>query len=110
MNKKAPTLAQKKAALESSAHLMKVMAHPCRLCVLCALSEGEHHVSALQDRVGGSQSALSQHLAVLRKAGLVKTRREAQTIFYALSGLEILKIIDILHDLHCPDPAAHTGC
>ena len=62
----------------SAAGLMRSLANPHRLMVLCALSEGEMSVGGLNRRVPLSQSALSQHLAVLRKEGLVRTRREAQ--------------------------------
>jgi ArsR family transcriptional regulator, virulence genes transcriptional regulator len=59
-------------------------------------------VGQLNERVDLSQSALSQHLAVLREQGLVQTRRESQTIFYRLTDTPALKIIHLLHDIYCP--------
>jgi DNA-binding transcriptional ArsR family regulator len=66
------------------------------------LAEGECSVGQLNERVELSQSALSQHLAVLREQGLVQTRRESQTIFYRLADTPALKIIRLLHDIYCP--------
>ena len=71
--------------------------------ILCALAEGEHSVGQLNDRIELSQSALSQHLAVLRRDGLVETRRESQTIYYSLSEGPAAKVIDLLHDMYCGD-------
>ena len=70
---------------EEAAGLLKALAHPARLLVLCQLVEGERSVGDLQPITGLSMSALSQHLAVLREMELVSTRRESQTIFYALA-------------------------
>ena len=71
--------------------------------ILCALAESEHSVGQLNDRIELSQSALSQHLAVLRRDGLVETRRESQTIYYSLSEGPAAKVIDLLHDMYCGD-------
>ena len=83
-----PSPALDAAAMASHAQaasaLLKALAHPARLRVLCRLVEGEASVSELQAKSALSMSALSQHLAVLRQAELVDTRREAQTIFYRL--------------------------
>ncbi len=84
-----------------AAQLMKALAHESRLMVLCALSEGELAVKDLNERVPVSQSVLSQHLAVLRREGLVDTRREAQTIYYSLADGPAHAVIDLLHDLYC---------
>lgn len=65
-------------------HLLKAMSNESRLRILCALKEGEKNVGELEHIVGLSQSALSQHLARLRRDRIVKTRRNAQTIFYSL--------------------------
>ena len=78
----------------NAARLMKALAHESRLLVLCVLSEGERSVGELNVEVGLSQSALSQHLAVLRRDGLVETRREAQTIYYRLADSAALDIIE----------------
>ena len=87
----------------SAAQLMKALAHESRLMVLCTLSEGELSVKELNEVVPLSQSALSQHLAVLRRDGLVETRRESQTIYYRLADGPAHQIIDVLHDIYCVD-------
>jgi DNA-binding transcriptional ArsR family regulator len=81
--------------------LLKSLAHPARLLVLCRLSEGEATVTELQSLGTLSMSALSQHLAVLRQAGLVETRREAQTIFYSLADSPALGVMMALHGAYC---------
>jgi len=84
-----------------AARLMKALAHESRLMVLCTLSEGEMSVGQLNERVDLSQSALSQHLSVLRRDGLVITRRESQTIYYSLADGPACKVIDVLHGIYC---------
>ena len=83
--------------------LLKAIANRHRLMVLCDLHQGERSVSALQEKVGLSQSSLSQHLAKLRSEGFVSTRRDAQTIYYSLSSPEVTRVIATLHDLYCSD-------
>ena len=86
--------------------LLKAMANERRLLILCYLSEREHSVGELCNLVGLRQSALSQHLAKLRRDGLVHTRRSAQTVYYSLAGGEVRQILDTLHDLFCADATA----
>lgn len=81
--------------------LLKALANDRRLMVLCLLSEGERSVGELNEQLAISQSALSQHLAVLRDDGLVQTRRDAQTIYYALAEGPAQRIIATLHDIYC---------
>jgi DNA-binding transcriptional ArsR family regulator len=81
--------------------LLKAMANEWRLMILCQLSEGEKTVSQLQDILGLSQSALSQHLAVLRREKIVQARKEAQSVFYSLSGNDASKVMESLHDVFC---------
>ena len=88
---------------KDAANLLKKLGNEHRLLVLCTLMNGELSVGELNDMMPLSQSALSQHLASLREAGLVETRREAQTIFYRLSGDEAIKIITVLQSIYCPD-------
>lgn len=85
-----------------ASELMKALSNEHRLMVLCVLMDGELSVGDLNDRVPLSQSALSQHLAWLRKLGLVATRREAQTIYYSLHGDRAQKVIAVLKDIFCP--------
>lgn len=81
--------------------LLKAMSNKHRLMILCQLAGGERRVGELEEIIGLSQSALSQHLARLRRDNLVKTRREAQTIFYSLVGPEVRAIIETLYGLYC---------
>jgi DNA-binding transcriptional ArsR family regulator len=84
-----------------AAQMLKALANESRLLVLCTLSAGELSVGELNARVDISQSALSQHLAVLRRDGLVTTRRESQTIYYSLVDGPVTEIIGVLHGIFC---------
>lgn len=84
-----------------AAGLMKALGNESRLMILCLLTEGERSVSDLNDIIPLSQSALSQQLARLRQQGLVKTRRESQTIYYALAKGPADRVIHLLHDIYC---------
>jgi DNA-binding transcriptional ArsR family regulator len=85
-----------------ASRLLKALANPARLMVLCTLADGELSVGKLNRTIPLSQSALSQHLAVLRRDGLVATRREAQTIFYSLVDGPASRLIERLHEIYCP--------
>jgi len=81
--------------------LLKAMANEWRLMILCQLAEGEKTVSELQNTLGLSQSALSQHLAILRRERIVRSRKHAQSVSYSLSGDEANKVMETLHELFC---------
>lgn len=88
---------------EEAAGVLKAMANEHRLLVLCHLSaSGELSVGQLVDRIGLSQSALSQHLAKLREEKLVATRKQAQTVFYRLCDPRAEQLLRLLHPLFCP--------
>lgn len=89
---------------DEAAGFLKSIANPCRLVLLCELSKGERAVGELEVVAGLSQSAVSQHLARLREAGLVTTRRQAQTVLYSLHSEGARQVIDVLHDLYCRKP------
>lgn len=84
-----------------AAALLRSLANEQRLMVLCHLVEGELGVGALLARLELSQSALSQHLAVLRSAGLVEARRAGQQVFYSLAPGPAQRVMATLHDLYC---------
>jgi len=86
---------------EQAATLLRALANEQRLMILCNLSEGELSVGQLNERLPLNQSALSQHLAVLRKTGIVNTRREAQTVYYSLKPGPGASVIDTLHEIYC---------
>lgn len=98
MNINPVDLAPKAAEAES---FLKALANRHRLMVLCELHKGELCVTSLQEAVGLGQSSLSQHLARLREDGLVKTRRESQTIYYSLANENVSRVIGLLYDLFC---------
>lgn len=91
------------AKAELAASLLKAMSSPHRLMVLCRLGASEASVGELQADSGLSQSALSQHLAVLRARDLVETRREAQTIYYRLADPAVRQVIETLMNIYCPE-------
>jgi len=84
-----------------AAALLKALSNESRLLILCTLVGKEMSVSELNEQIPLSQSALSQQLAVLRREGLVETRREAQTIYYSLAPTNALRIISVLRELYC---------
>jgi DNA-binding transcriptional ArsR family regulator len=86
---------------EHVVELLKAMANEWRLMILCQLAEGEKTVSELQSILGLSQSALSQHLAVLRRERIVKARKHAQSVSYSLAGDEAPKVMHTLHEVFC---------
>lgn len=92
-----------KASAEVAVMLLKSMAHKDRLLILCHLSGGEISAGELAGRSLLSQSAFSQHLAILRSEQLVKTRREAQTIYYSLANIEVIEVLTTLKRIFCKD-------
>ena len=93
-------------AAEAAAFL-KALANDQRLMMMCTLLDGPLSVGEINERVPLSQSALSQHLGVLRSAGLVSTRRQSQTIYYALADGPALRVMEILYDTFCAPGAIH---
>ena len=90
-----------------AAALLRAVGNEHRLLMLCLLIEqGEASVGTLLEQVRLSQSALSQHLAVLREEGLVQTRREAQNVFYALMPGPAAQVMHTLHGIYCAPAAA----
>jgi ArsR family transcriptional regulator, virulence genes transcriptional regulator len=92
-----------------AAGFLKVIANDRRLMVLCELLKGERSVGELEAVVGLSQSALSQHLAKLREANLVTTRRESQTIYYRIADPGVSKIVGALYELYCAPQSAQQA-
>ena len=80
---------------------LKAFANRHRLMILCHLQDGECSVTTLQEAVGLSQSAMSQHLARLRADDLVATRRESQNIYYSLASKDVERFIKTLYELFC---------
>ncbi|WP_025899832.1 ArsR/SmtB family transcription factor [Sneathiella glossodoripedis] len=92
----------KKSAARAST-LMKALSSETRLMLLCQMNDGEKSVNELAQTLEMRPSSVSQQLALLRKDGLVETRREGQTIYYSLCGNEARNVIGTLYDLYCGD-------
>lgn len=80
---------------------LKAMAHESRLVILCRLAEGECPVSELETMLSARQAAVSQQLARLRAEGLVTTRRQGKTVYYAIKDERVKKMIGVVYDLFC---------
>lgn len=100
-------LADFQTSAGEAAKLLRALGNERRLMILCQLADGERSVGELMPRVGLSQSALSQHLAVLREEGIVATRREAQTIWYRIADPAALKVVATLAEIFCPVETGH---
>jgi DNA-binding transcriptional ArsR family regulator len=94
---------------EYVAQRLAILANAKRLLILCELAKGEMSVGALQARVGLSQSALSQHLAKLREAEMVATRRESQTIFYRIDDPQLDVLMQALYEAFCKEQGTAEG-
>lgn len=101
VNKKtlSPIEMQKNAV--EAASFLKLLSNPSRLLVLCQLVDGERSVGELETYLDISQSALSQHLARLRAEGLVSTRKDGQTVNYAIKDAKVLKVLELIYAMYC---------
>lgn len=99
-------MADMTASSQEAAALMRALSNAPRLLIMCHLAaSGELPVGALVERIELSQSALSQHLAKLRDQGLVTFRREAQSLHYRIADPRAVRVLELLHDIYCPDLA-----
>lgn len=89
------------AAATQACGLLKVLANPDRLMLLCQLSQGEMSVSELEAELGIRQPTLSQQLTVLRDEDLVETRREGKHIFYSVRSKRALAVLKVLYEQFC---------
>ena len=87
-------------AAELATDLLKALAAKNRLMILWQLTEGRKSVGELANRLGLRDASVSQHLALLRREDLVRPRREAQKIYYSLSGIEVRRIIEVLYEIY----------
>jgi DNA-binding transcriptional ArsR family regulator len=94
-------LTHMQAAASNACLLMKVLANPDRLMILCQLIEGEKRVGELEALLGIVQPTLSQQLTVLRDEALVTTRRDGKNIYYALASAPALAVINVLYSQFC---------
>ncbi|MEE3506003.1 metalloregulator ArsR/SmtB family transcription factor [Pseudomonas sp. 10C3] len=97
---------QLRANADAASQLLKALANQDRLMLLCQLSQGERNVSDLESLLGIQQPTLSQQLAVLRREGLVKTRRDGKQVFYRISSPAALAVINTLYQQFCAEKAS----
>ncbi len=95
-------LNEMKKSIARASNLMKAMSSENRLMLLCILNDGEISVGELATQTEMRHSSVSQQLALLRKDGLVKTRRDAQIVYYSLKDEEAKRVTAVLYDLYCP--------
>lgn len=95
-------------AAAKASRLLKALANPDRLLLLCQLTQGEHGVSEMEALVGVLQPTLSQQLGVLRQEGLVTTRREGKQIFYSIASPDALAVMQVLYQRFCAPSAGDT--
>lgn len=94
-------LMDKEEHIEQASRAMKAMSHPLRLKILCILGDQEVSVQDIVDNVGTSQSNISQHLAILRDKGVLKTRKDANRVYYRVGDTRTLKLIGMMRDVFC---------
>lgn len=87
--------------IQQAALAMKAIAHPLRLKILCVLGDQEVSVQDIVNRVGTSQSNISQHLAILRDKGVLTTRKDANRVYYRIGDLRTLKLVGMMRDVFC---------
>ena len=92
-----------KESAEVVAGLLKMLSAPNRLLILCHLIESEQCVTDLCELVGMKPPAMSQQLAILRREGLLSSRRDGQTIFYAIADEKVEKLMSFLYETYCKD-------
>jgi DNA-binding transcriptional ArsR family regulator len=97
---------QMRESAAQAEEMLKALANRHRLMILCQLIEGERSVGDLAAFLELRDSTVSQHLALLRKDGLVSTRREGQTIWYALASQPVRRLVETLYDIYCGASAA----
>ncbi len=90
-----------RAAADDASGLLRALANRHRLLILCRLVDGERSVGDLAAALGIRDSTVSQHLALLRRDGLVRTRRDGQTIWYTISSAPARAVIEVLYRCFC---------
>ena len=94
-------LIDKDEHIEQASRAMKAMSHPLRLKILCVLGDQEVSVQDIVDQVGTTQSNISQHLAILRDKGVLRTRKDANRVFYRVGDTRTLRLISLMRDVFC---------
>jgi ArsR family transcriptional regulator len=87
--------------IERASRSLKAMSHPLRLKILCTLGDQEVSVQGIVERVGTSQSNISQHLGILRDKGILASRKDANRVYYRVGDERTLRLIDMMHQVFC---------
>ncbi len=87
--------------IERASRSMRAMSHPLRLKILCTLGEDEYSVQDIVEKVGTSQSNISQHLAILRDKGILASRKDANRVYYRVSDARTLRLIGMMREVFC---------
>jgi DNA-binding transcriptional ArsR family regulator len=87
--------------IERASRSMRAMSHPLRLKILCTLGEKEYSVQDIVEKVGTSQSNISQHLAILRDKGILASRKDANRVYYKVSDARTLRLIGMMREVFC---------
>ncbi len=98
-----------RAAADRASGLLKALANPHRLLIVCQLIEKERSVGELAGFLGLRDSTVSQHLALLRRDGIVGTRREGQTIWYSIGSAPARDLVNTLYRAYCAPAAARLS-
>lgn len=91
----------KQEQIDMAARAMKAIGHPLRLKILCVLGDEEVSVQDIVEAVGTSQSNISQHLAILREKRVLKTRKEANRVYYRIGDQRVLQLIGMMREVFC---------
>ena len=94
-------LMEKQEHIDQAARAMKAMSHPLRLKILCVLGPEEISVQDIVEQVGTSQSNISQHLAILREKGVLRSRKDANRVYYRVSDERTLRLIGMMREVFC---------
>ena len=93
-----------KENIEKAAGCLKVLAHPARLQIMCALRNGEQTVQDLEFLTGLRQTTLSQHLSLLKNRDVLASRREANFSFYRIANMRMVELFNLVQDIFCHMP------
>jgi len=87
--------------IDCTAEVLKAIAHPVRLKLLCALNSQELPVQTIVEKTGTSQSNISQHLSLLKERGILSSRRDVNRVFYRIRDTQLLQLITLLKNIYC---------
>jgi len=98
------TLITRQEDIDRASRSLKAMSHPLRLKILCTLGDQEVSVQDIVERVGTSQSNISQHLAILRDKGILASRKDANRVYYRVGDTRTLRLIGMMREVFCTSP------